>query len=247
VILNDPIAMPATADDLWLTIWSYDDVECGSCGWDWRFVYVSAEGGPWTLIGESDTIGKWYQPAFDLTPYVGQNIRFKFHFDAVDAGVNEGLGWFIDNVRITANGCDNSTTYCDGFANSVGDGSSIGFTGSTSIAADDFTVTSSGNPASQFGTFFYGPAEIFLPAGDGMRCVGSGATGVFRLDPSSFSDPMGSFQRPVDFGALPAGGFGAGAITAGSTWKFQLWYRDPTGPGGAFFNYSDAMSVTFCP
>jgi hypothetical protein len=36
----------------------------------------------------------------------------------------------------------------------------------------------------------------------------------------------------------------AGVISAGSTWNFQLWYRDGgAGPGSS--NFSDGISVTF--
>jgi hypothetical protein len=35
-------------------------------------------------------------------------------------------------------------------------------------------------------------------------------------------------------------------ITAGSTWNFQFWFRDPVA-GGASFNLSDGLGVTFCP
>jgi hypothetical protein len=37
----------------------------------------------------------------------------------------------------------------------------------------------------------------------------------------------------------------AGQITAGSTWNFQFWFRDPVA-GGASFNLSDGLEVTFC-
>jgi hypothetical protein len=49
----------------------------------------------------------------------------------------------------------------------------------------------------------------------------------------------------VDFGSPPAS-TGPGALTAGSTWYFQYWYRDPLA-GGANFNLSDALGGTFCP
>jgi len=35
-------------------------------------------------------------------------------------------------------------------------------------------------------------------------------------------------------------------IQAGEAWRFQFWYRNPAG-GGAGFNLSDALLVTFCP
>ncbi len=41
----------------------------------------------------------------------------------------------------------------------------------------------------------------------------------------------------------------SGQVTAGSTWNYQFWYRDPPGGGGgpAGFNLSNGMSITFCP
>jgi len=33
----------------------------------------------------------------------------------------------------------------------------------------------------------------------------------------------------------------------GSTWRFQMMYRDPQGPGGNGINATDGLSVTFCP
>ncbi len=38
----------------------------------------------------------------------------------------------------------------------------------------------------------------------------------------------------------------SGQILDGSTWNFQFWYRDPNG-GGAFYNFTDGLSATFCP
>ena len=35
-------------------------------------------------------------------------------------------------------------------------------------------------------------------------------------------------------------------ITAGSTWLFQAWFRDPAA-GGAAFNLSDARQIEFLP
>jgi hypothetical protein len=39
---------------------------------------------------------------------------------------------------------------------------------------------------------------------------------------------------------------GSGAITPGSTWYFQFWYRDPA-MGAPGFNLSSALSVSFEP
>jgi len=48
----------------------------------------------------------------------------------------------------------------------------------------------------------------------------------------------------LDFSAAPVAS-GAGALTVGSTWYFQYWYRDPAA-SGASFNLSDAASATIC-
>ena len=39
---------------------------------------------------------------------------------------------------------------------------------------------------------------------------------------------------------------GGGEILPGSTWNTQFWYRDPAF-GGAGFNLSDGLGVTFAP
>ena len=51
----------------------------------------------------------------------------------------------------------------------------------------------------------------------------------------------GELTLAVDFTAPPTS---SGAILAGSTWNFQAWYRDVPA-GGAGWNLSDAVSVTF--
>jgi hypothetical protein len=48
--------------------------------------------------------------------------------------------------------------------------------------------------------------------------------------------------RSLDFTNPPSP---AAQITAGSTWYFQTWFRDP-GFGPAGFNLSNAVEVPFC-
>jgi hypothetical protein len=56
-----------------------------------------------------------------------------------------------------------------------------------------------------------------------------------RLNPPALA-AGGSATREVDLTAF--------AITSGVTKRFQCWFRDPAG-GGAFFNLSDGLEVTF--
>ncbi|HJP01444.1 MAG TPA: PQQ-dependent sugar dehydrogenase [Planctomycetota bacterium] len=135
-----------------------------------------------------------------------------------------------------------TTTFCVTSPNSVGTGTQIASNGNTSVAANDFELQSFGSPTAQFALYYYGPNEIQVPFGDGFRCVG-GST--FRLNPPQQTDVFGDFVRVVDMNSPPASS-GPGMISAGDTWKFQLWYRDPTG-GASGFNLSDALSADFCP
>ena len=128
---------------------------------------------------------------------------------------------------------------------SVGPGATMSASGTTSVSANDFTVQVSGGVPGQLGLFYYGAEELALPFGDGLRCVGAGSLGTFRLNPPQAMDGQGASARLVDFTAPPAS-IGPGAILPGSTWKFQHWYRDPAA-GGAGFNLSDGLSATFCP
>ncbi|MBA2556484.1 MAG: matrixin family metalloprotease [Chloroflexi bacterium] len=139
-------------------------------------------------------------------------------------------------------GCkDVTSNYCQTTPNSVGSGALISYAGSTSITGDNFILQAVGLPPNQNGLFYYGPNETLAAFGNGVRCVG-GST--FRL-PVVLADFLGDISHQVDFSAIPAGS-GAGQIHPGSQWKFQAWYRDPDA-GGAGFNLSDGLSVTFCP
>jgi hypothetical protein len=122
----------------------------------------------------------------------------------------------------------------------------IGFFGSTSVGASDLMLSVWNAPPQQFGLFFYGPQRIDLPFGDGVRCVGGGSVGLFRFNPPQLTDGFGDLDRPVDFTVPPAGS-GPGALLPGDAWHFQFWYRDPLGPGGSGFNFSDGLTLLFCP
>jgi hypothetical protein len=95
-------------------------------------------------------------------------------------------------------------------------------------------------PANQFGVFFCGPLKQDPPApfGNGYRCVGT--SGLARLNPP-VSTNSGSAQRALDMTASPLNN-----VQAGDTHHFQLWYRDPAA-GGANYNLTDALEITFCP
>jgi hypothetical protein len=133
--------------------------------------------------------------------------------------------------------------YCIGAPNSLGHGATIGSSGSTSVSANAFTLTSSGSPAHVNGFFFYGPNATNTPLGDGFKCV---AGSLSRLGPALLTDASGNVSRFVDMTTPPAGS-GPGQITPGSVKYFQWYYRNHGGPLGTGYNLSDALRVDFCP
>lgn len=150
---------------------------------------------------------------------------------------DEGACWTFD----ASTGGALATT-CASTPNSTGVAAGIDSRGNPSLAYDDFRLTAHDVPAGTFGLFFYGRNGNQLPFGDGFLCVSGG---VYRLGPPQASTPSGTLERQLDFDAPPASS-GSGQITVGSTWHAQLWFRD-LAAGGAGFNLTNALRVTFCP
>ena len=136
--------------------------------------------------------------------------------------------------------CDEIASYCTALPNSSGLPASIGASGSTSLFANALVLHATNGPPLKNGLFFYGATQASVPWGDGIRCVGGS---LFRL-PVVTLDASGAVAFPLDVTQHPASG-GPGAILEGSTWNFQLYFRDPTG-GPAGWNTTDAISIAFC-
>ena len=142
---------------------------------------------------------------------------------------------FIDNMEITGNSGSIGTNYCLANNNSTGQPASISAAGSAVVAAANFTLSATPVP-NQPGLFYYGPNQSQLSFGNGFRCVSGTLSRLGIVNAAA-----NTMSHMVDFANPPTA---AGLITAGSTWNFQAWYRDPTG-GGAFFNLSDGLEVLF--
>jgi hypothetical protein len=134
--------------------------------------------------------------------------------------------------------CASPTSYCVGAPNSAGSGATLGMSGSASIAQNNCTVTLTGGVPNSFGFFFYGNLQQQIPWGNGFLCVDGN---LFRLLPATPFSPAGTAARALDFTQGSTS-----QITAGSTWSFQCKYRDIAG-GGARFNSSNGLAITFCP
>ena len=191
---------------------------------DGELVHIDASGASSSLIESVDLAGSPSDMAYSAALHTAV---------CAEPGPLDGL----DLVDIGG-----PANYCSANANSSGLPASIGSSGSLSIASNDFHLTVSSSAFNQPGLFYYGGNQIQVTFGNGFRCVGAP---LFRLNPPLAADATGFVMRQLDFTAPPANG-GPGEITPASTWNFQWWHRDPMG-GGALFNLSDGLAVTFAP
>ncbi len=128
-------------------------------------------------------------------------------------------------------------SFCDATVNSSGRVARVIAFGSRSVADNNLTLFARDLPANQLALFVMGSTPNRIPLGPGFLCVG----GVFhRLPAIGVSGGTGRFSHSLDLTASPL----MGAVTPGSTWSFQCWFRD-TGPVGNNFNLTDGFSVSF--
>lgn len=129
------------------------------------------------------------------------------------------------------------STYCSTSPNTVGSGALIGWSGTSSVAANDLVLRASGTPAFSNGFFFYGLGSAPVsPLGNGFMCV----QGPFIRLPMSAANAAGQNSFPFDVHAPPF-------VAAANVEIFaQYWYRNAAA-GGANFNATDALRVRFCP
>jgi hypothetical protein len=128
--------------------------------------------------------------------------------------------------------------HCPAAPSSLGVPAHLVASGSTSVAVNDLTLTAA-PVAPTVGALFQGSAAQPVPLGGGVLCVGAPLT---RLAYTASSG--GVLRFVVDLTAPPVP---AAAITPGSTWSFQVWFRDQSLGGGVTSNLSDATQVQFRP
>lgn len=236
----ESIQIPVNVVNPRLEFDSFVDME--ACAPDIPAIIVQVEGASTTsTIGYDCATGPWHSTSLDLSQWAGERISIGFRFFTIDEINNDGLGWLIDNVRIVAD-CA-SENYCVASANSASPtGAIIGSAGSLQLAQNNFALTLQDGPPGQFGVFFYGPYQGQTPVAQGFLCVGADQFGFRRLFPAGQVDAQGDMVFPLDFTALT----GAHTILPGTVVNFQCWYRDMIN-GASTSNFSDALSVSFCP
>jgi hypothetical protein len=140
--------------------------------------------------------------------------------------------------------CGNDFPPPAGCRNNLGVGALFTASGTTSVTCDDLVFTTTGLPAFNFGLYYMGNGIMNAPFGNGLRCV----AGALQRFPVQNTGPAGMLVRGPGIAAFTCATFPPMfCITPGLTWNFQAWYRDPGGPCGSSFNFSNAITATFLP
>lgn len=130
-----------------------------------------------------------------------------------------------------------------GCVNSTGVGALLTASGSSVVSLDNLRLDVSNLPSGTFGLFFMGPAATSgVPLRDGLFCV-SGL--LHRYLPAVYTGPGVAHLGPGIVAHSHTGFSSAGAIVVGSTWNYQLWYRNTGGPCSMGSNFTNALAVTF--
>ncbi|MDG1049302.1 MAG: M14 family zinc carboxypeptidase, partial [Planctomycetota bacterium] len=220
----------------------YSNDEGASPGADVFNVDLSDDGGvSWTsaeVVGPTGagTTGGWIEASVDIGAYVALTDQVRVRFVASDLGSGSIVEAAVDDVRVEATdpGCPQPESYCVLSPNQWTAGAVMGATGSTDVTLNQLSLTVADANPSGFGLFFYGQGRAQVPAGNGSICIG----GAFQRLPVVQTDAAGAASYALDFPSLPV------VIANGETWNFQFWLRDV---GGAAFNFSDGLEITFCP
>jgi hypothetical protein len=174
---------------------------------------------------------------------MGSPVKYSVHMALwSEGGGAEGIP-FCTGGFAHACPCGNDPSEGSGCVNSTGAGAKLAATGSTGVAANDLTLTTSGLPPAASAIAFVGQKTMVEPFAfsSGLLCI---ASPVMRLPPVSQANGAGTIVRSSLAGSIQA--LLSGAQLAGSTWHVQDWYRDPTGPCGTT-NLSNGLSFTFTP
>jgi len=236
-----------------IVIGAYDDFPAGSAylfreqpgGWTYEGKLVPGDGSPaddfgWSvaIAGDSILVGAVRAG----TPFGDRGAAYFFQVPSFATAYCFGMSCPCGNDD-PAYGCANSSLGLDG----IPQGGLLAACGSASVADDDLVLSASQLPPDQPGIFFMGGSALELPFGDGKRCVGAGASGIFRYLPPAFSGPTGTITLGPGIVLRSQGFAAAGRIDAGETWYFQGWFRDPAGPCGTAFNLTNGLALIFAP
>jgi len=200
-------------------------------------------GGVGSRVFDVDLEGVRVLDDYDILADVGSAAAAVHSFDVTvqDGVLDMSFAASVDQPKLSAFEIirlDGAQSFCTTSPNSVGSGATIGWTGSLSVAANDFHLTAAGAPPNQASVFLQAATQTNIPLGSGVLCIGPGA---FRLPPPTLIGAGGQATHTLD---LSSPHVPPATILPGATWNFQFVYRDGA---LATWNLSDGLSATFEP
>ncbi len=154
---------------------------------------------------------------------------------------------FVPKEPVGVAYCHCSTAHCGnpdpdaGCANSTGAGALLSAQGIPANGDVDLLVE--GAIPDQFALFFEAENEIHAPFGDGYLCAYGNLIRFTQIPiqvewdgTTAFGPCFGWPTIPEVTGVVPG---------SGVTKRYQLWYRDPTGPCGTGSNTTNALAITW--
>jgi hypothetical protein len=131
--------------------------------------------------------------------------------------------------------------YCTSNMNSASIiGAQLGATGSTNAADNNLTLNATDLPLDKFCYMIMSQSQGFVAnfgGSQGNLCLGAP---FYRFSSNVMITAGGSVSFSPDFNSLPQNQ----TFLPGSTWNFQLWFRD-NNPGPTS-NTTTGVAVTFC-
>jgi len=154
------------------------------------------------------------------------------------AGITGAPDTTVTGLYVADFGLPCSTTgYCTALPNSTGAPASIGAMGEASRELDNLVIAAVGMPDTAIALLYSGTTAIDpgTPFGNGLQCVGG------TLVRRSVQQAIGGVLIDAQHVTSPS----YADVHPGDTRYYQVLYRDPDA-GGAGFNTTDAVAVTFC-
>ena len=112
--------------------------------------------------------------------------------------------------------------------------------GDRSISANDLALRADDLPTGQPGIFIAGPSPVAIPFFNGTLCIDP--MGLQRFADAR-TPVFGKVCTYVDLANAAPGGLN---VTAGSSFHYQYWFRDPAA-GGGNANFSDGIELVYGP
>ena len=222
-------------------------------GVDWRDIGVTDEGG--IFLGVLGAPGKIeFAADMDLDGTIGSGESLlAYDVTVADVDIDSPVAVAVDfhehaevgdafctAASIVGCPCNNGGAPNAGCANSTGLGAILEGEGSSGVGNDDLELHALQLPPNAAAVAFYGMQQVGNGNGqrfyDGLRCV-SGS--VRRLGLAQV-DALGNAHWGP--GLVQDHGF-----VVATTYNFQVWYRDPSGPCATNSNFSNGLSITFDP